>query len=955
MFQISQEQFAALRRVKVGDGLIATFSSGPAEAEWNENQTYVTATDPLGNATRFGFDKYGFLSAIASPLGRVWQMENNAEGQTAVFRNPAGHQLGIAYTAAGQIEGLRSNGRPLLWMHYNEKGQKIAQSYPDGSSSAIEYTPWGEPAATIDRTGRALRLEYDWQRRLSAIVDGKGSRTVFLYSKWKRPDRVVYPNQTSEEYSYNDKGQVTGIVTGDVTVQIQPGEGGRPESLLYSDGTSIQCKFDDKGRMAEASLPDLPGKFAWNEAGGLVSEQSGEAKVQYEYDEAGRLIAMTLPSGEILGYKWDADSRLTLIRDWNGGEHRIEYAPDERSYQLTSPSGLGTLTTLDDLGNPERISVTRHDNPLYAMACAYDEENRLGSLRDSVFGHHGYRYDAEGQLLAVETGNAEHCESFSYDAAGNPANISGQPAQYDAANQLLALGGSSCHYDLRGNLIRIDTAAGTWRFAWSARNLLLASQSPDGAITHYEYDGFGRRIRKQRPGLTVDFTWAGEQMVSEVRTTASGVTRRDYLYFPGTFTPLAMRVDGQVYTCHTDPLGTPRMIAAPDGSPVWLADYSGFGVARVKEGSTLENPLRLPGQYFDEETGLHYNRFRYYAPQLGRYISRDPMGFIADTNFYRYAGNNPINQADPMGLFWGTVAAVAAGIAVGAVVIATAPVSLPAAILLAGAAGGAVAGGLNQALNEQNFCLPCILKSIYSGALAGAVSAIPFALLPVTAGVAAFAGAGALGGAAGYTTNFLDGANPVWSWAGLAVATGLGAALGAGGKYIGDAMTGGPADPQALDPHVAANIKGMAKGSRPDPSTYMSKEQIDTHLAKFDNGASRFMTQNNLAKYGPSQRDGTSFMMPSDEADAVIANAGGDPAKLESALGLPPGTLNGNPLVRVDVANPRAFGLRVPSGNEAGANDLWIPGGKLPDGTSEAVIDLGGAPPGSFTSTPVIP
>jgi hypothetical protein len=162
-----------------------------------------------------------------------------------------------------------------------------------------------------------------------------------------------------------------------------------------------------------------------------------------------------------------------------------------------------------------------------------------------------------------------------------------------------------------------------------------------------------------------------------------------------------------------------------------------------------------------------------------------------------------------------------------------------------------------------------------------------------------------------------------------------------------------PAGAPPLDQATKDRIKAIPKGQRPDPSTYMTPDQINEHLAKFDKGASRFMTQGNLTKYGPSQRDGTSFMMPSSEADAVLAKANGDPEKLEDALGLPRGTLNNNPLVRVDVPSPRQLGLRVPSGNEAGANDLWIPGGKLPDGTSEAVLDLAKAPPGSFKATPI--
>ena len=71
--------------------------------------------------------------------------------------------------------------------------------------------------------------------------------------------------------------------------------------------------------------------------------------------------------------------------------------------------------------------------------------------------------------------------------------------------------------------------------------------------------------------------------------------------------------------------------------------------------NTIHNPWRFPGQYCDEETGLHYNRFRYYAPALGRYISRDPVTWLNGFNFYVYAGNNPINDCDATGLLWGFI------------------------------------------------------------------------------------------------------------------------------------------------------------------------------------------------------------------------------------------------------------------------------------------------------------
>ena len=168
-----------------------------------------------------------------------------------------------------------------------------------------------------------------------------------------------------------------------------------------------------------------------------------------------------------------------------------------------------------------------------------------------------------------------------------------------------------------------------------------------------------------------------------------------------------------------------------------------------------------------------------------------------------------------------------------------------------------------------------------------------------------------------------------------------------------------PADPIPADPHPGADGTGdhtgsgldsdtrdriieMEKGSRPLPETYLSPEYIREHLQKFDGGATRFMTESNLSKYGIGQRDGTAFVMPTAEVDALLRSVNGDMRKFEAALGLPDGFFDTNKVVRVDIANPAGEGLRMPSGNEAGANSQWLPGGKLPTGISEAVIDIPG-------------
>jgi hypothetical protein len=167
----------------------------------------------------------------------------------------------------------------------------------------------------------------------------------------------------------------------------------------------------------------------------------------------------------------------------------------------------------------------------------------------------------------------------------------------------------------------------------------------------------------------------------------------------------------------------------------------------------------------------------------------------------------------------------------------------------------------------------------------------------------------------------------------------------AGGAHQHDASSTG------LSSEKRDEIISTPKGTRPDPSDYLSPEYIKSHLDKFTDGATRFVPESNLDKYGIAQRDGTSFVMPKNEADAILEAAGSDLRMIENELGLPNGFLDSNKIVRIDIDDPEAYDLRIPSGNEAGANEQWIPGGLLPNGVSEAVVDGGKIPPGDYSVT----
>ncbi len=157
---------------------------------------------------------------------------------------------------------------------------------------------------------------------------------------------------------------------------------------------------------------------------------------------------------------------------------------------------------------------------------------------------------------------------------------------------------------------------------------------------------------KEIGGTRTYFWYSDEGLVGEYD--AVGTEIRTYGWKPGTIwstDPLFMKQGAKYYYYHNDHLGTPQKITSANGAVVWSATYGSFGKATVDPSSTITNNLRFPGQYYDEETGLHYNFQRYYDAEGGRYLRIDPIGFGGgDVNLYDYVWNAPINWIDPWGL-----------------------------------------------------------------------------------------------------------------------------------------------------------------------------------------------------------------------------------------------------------------------------------------------------------------
>ena len=297
----------------------------------------------------------------------------------------------------------------------------------------------------------------------------------------------------------------------------------------------------------------------------------------------------------------------------------------------------------------------------------YTGRGELESVHDALRGDIHYGYDPEGRLLQhLEPQQNPLANRLQYDMADN---LLDEPPVPVVSNRLPHWQRLFFHYDAWGNLVSRRSALNEQQYVYDANNRLLraSGHGPQGGFSaQYHYDALGRRTRKtvaykgKRP-QTTRFLWQGYRLLQEQRDNG---TRRSWSYDPASpWTPLAAieQADGgpqaDIYWLHADLNSAPLEVTDADGHLRWSGQYDTFGRlkgqtiagAALREGATYDQPLRYAGQYEDAESGLHYNLFRYYDPEVGRFTVQDPVGLEGGLNVYQYAPN-PAGWIDPWGL-----------------------------------------------------------------------------------------------------------------------------------------------------------------------------------------------------------------------------------------------------------------------------------------------------------------
>ena len=278
-----------------------------------------------------------------------------------------------------------------------------------------------------------------------------------------------------------------------------------------------------------------------------------------------------------------------------------------------------------------RISGFTHNQSAFDQSFGYDNLDRLSGW--SGFNTtQGFGYDLTGNRTSLSIGGSGY--AYTVQSTSNRVTQTAGPG-----------GVKSFGFDVAGN----TTSAGSLIFAYDARGRIVSATTALGPVT-YQLNALSQRVAKTVSGMTTRYHYdANGNLIGET----TGTSYRDYAWLGSL--PVAILEGTSQYYVHADHLDTPRVVTNASNTIVWRWDSDPFGffpAAEDPDGNSqlFTLNLRFPGQYFDKETNLHYNYFRDYDPQTGRYVESDPIGLEGGINTYAYVGSNSLSQIDPAGL-----------------------------------------------------------------------------------------------------------------------------------------------------------------------------------------------------------------------------------------------------------------------------------------------------------------
>ena len=626
--------------------------------------------DSQGHETTFEYDGFGQLIARQLANGDKTVYQYDKKGRLLSIKLPDGRYISCLYDSADNLVEYHDAGRKITRFAYFGQGRLAKQSLPDGHN--IEY-------------------HYDTEERLMGVTNQAGERWQLKRDAVGRlTEEVDYWGQ-SRKYQYDEAGYLT--------------------QSLNPLGQLLQVSCDKLGRIVSKVPENQPEKveaYRYNKRGQLLSANNACCQVSREYNEIGLLIQETQKQAEVKGqidYDYDLfgqlikQSRLLqhqsqnqdtafkqqiqfeynelgqLIRQQIDDHQAIEFTFDEigRLTEQKQNSHLSAQFSYTRAGQLKRQNIKKSDNSFSDyIEYHYDTSGNLVMRHDSQNGVDHYYYDVLGQIVK-HSDPANKVQQYVYNASGNRFTEATTPE----GERLLTFG-DGVHYRLNeaGQLSVRQHKEQQGRFFWDENECLSRFYPTKSQDEYYEYryDALRRRVSKtyynkqNRAQKVTYFLWDGDALAGELAVDKAVETyhemkldSRFFVYYLNTFEPLILQCKQQglgslappeetgYYFYQNDPNGMPLRLYDEKGEIVWIARYSIFGRVNSLTVHQIEQPLRLQGQYFDDESGLHYNRHRYYDPITGIFISQDPIGLLGGFNPYQFAPN-VLMWVDPLGL-----------------------------------------------------------------------------------------------------------------------------------------------------------------------------------------------------------------------------------------------------------------------------------------------------------------
>jgi len=644
----------------------------------------LLSTNVGGAVTRFTYDNYGRLETSTDPLGHVDSVRYAATGlqndtsvttaeRTTFFTpdsygrvvsttSPDGAVTTTVYDPVNRVQRINGPIADVTTYTYGDSLHLTAVLDAEGQlyQSAVNALGWVE--GTTDPSGHTRAATYDLAGNVITTADREGHVITRHYNALSQLDSLTADGQTTT-YSADPTGLFVATSNAASTDTTYLDAIGRPDSEVTVRGTK---------RYVRASTYDTLGVRTK-----LAISGAWSASISYGYDSVThQLTKLTDLAGGVttLGYNGDQLADTVRLPTSTGLTVATSYPSTHTASALTYSnaalnSALGAfygLTPTMQIG--QRVpAVQPIDGSVVGREFQYDSLGRLTAYDDYTIAPNFWHLICQLQQIIDDNGNfciladagskdTTYLHPFQYDMVGNRTDSG---AVIQAGNRLTQYGDNVMEYDLDGNLtLRSNVSDGSSQaYTWNALGQLVEVTTNNGTVA-FTYDGFGRRVSKTSSNGTTGYVYDGQNLLAELDESGHRVV--EYTYYPGIDRPHSVRRwSGGTSTMYYYAMDLPNNVAGLIDSSNTLVNhymYTPFGTLEDSSVS-VPNSLRFGARQFDSETGLYYNRARYYDPTLGRFISEDPIGLAGGINKYVYAGNDPINRLDPTGAceIWGLV------------------------------------------------------------------------------------------------------------------------------------------------------------------------------------------------------------------------------------------------------------------------------------------------------------